>query len=87
MNKREEFLLAIAKMSANFEVLELDTRAYNILHRHGYTTVADIFMLLYDDKLKKFRGMGEKTKYEVEFQLKKYLGDTFNDMMPEEKDE
>ena len=62
-------------LNKDIEVLDLGVRSYNCLRRFGIRTIADLCEAYFEGKLPKIRNLGQKSVYEIEFMLSKYLTD------------
>ncbi len=73
ININDEILDIAVKISKPIEYLDLETRSYNALRRWGMRSVADVLAAKLENKLPKIRNLGEKSIYEIEYKLERYL--------------
>ena len=64
--------LAIA-LNKPIEVLGLSNHAWKSLYRQNIHTVGEVCEVFNNGKIKKMRGIGVKTFYEIEEQINKFL--------------
>ena len=73
ININDEILDIAVKLSKPIEYLDLETRSYNALRRWGIRSVADVAAAKRENKLPKIRNLGEKSIYEIDYKLERYL--------------
>lgn len=66
------------KISKPINYLDLETRSYNALRRWGINSIADVLAAKRENKLPKIRNLGEKSIYEIDYKLERYLNGETN---------
>lgn len=69
---QEDIMLA-ALLARPIDELELTTRAYNGLKRTGTYTIAEMLVKLKTGDIHKLRNIGEKTVYDIQNEIRRYL--------------